>query len=182
MKEKNGIIDYIHPPHTEHAKHTHTHTSMHSCVNIGYGPWHKENPALYSYDTVIDEGEMEKYNTAKKLLMRMDRRLNNAYRLVDKYSLTPLPVSFQNALVDGRPASIYDVLKEWTYDEAYLRRGNFIRHPLTLCGTPEYEHDRQMQMISNRVILDLHIYCSCAARIITNAVRRHDEQLKACRQ
>ena len=152
---------------------------MHSCVHIGYGPWHMENPALYHYDTVIDRSEMEKYNTTEKLLMRMDRRLNNAYILVDRYGLTPLPDTFENAMVDGEAASIYDVLKEWTYDESYLRRGNFMRHPLTLCGTPEYEHDREMRRISDRVILDLHIYCSCAARIITNAVRRRGEQLKA---
>ena len=150
--------------------------------HIGYGPWHRENPEMYCYDTVIDESEMEKYNTAEKLLMRMDRRLNNAYRLVDKYRLTPLPDTFENAMVDGRPASIYRVLVEWTYNEAYLRRGNFLRHPLTLCGTPEYEHDRQMKRISHRVIRDLHIYCSCAARIITSAVRRRGAQLKASRQ
>ena len=134
---------------------------------------------MYHYDTVIDERAMKKYNTAKKLLMRMDRRLNNAYGLVNKYGLTRLPDTFENAKVDGRPASIYRVLEEWTYNEAYLRRGNFIRHPLTLCGTPEYEHDRKMRRISDRVILDLHIYCSCAAIIITSTVRRRGAQLKA---
>tara|TARA_B100000700_G_C14720307_1_gene703386 strand:- start:352 stop:762 length:411 start_codon:yes stop_codon:yes gene_type:complete len=134
---------------------------------------------MYHYDTVIDKSQIEKYNTAEKLLMRMDRRLNNAYRLVGKYGLTPLPDTFENAMVDARPASIYGVLVEWTYNEAYLRRGNFMRWPLTLCGTPYYEHDRKMRRISDWVIRDLHIYCSCAVRIITRAVRRRGAQLKA---
>jgi len=154
---------------------------MHCCVTIRYGPWHKEDDRMYHYGMVLDNRAMRKYATTKQLLMRMDRHMNRAMDRIGRYGITPLP-SFENGMVDGHSASPYRVMEWWSYEEFYLRRGNWMRWPLQLCGTPSYEHDRRMENKSHMVIRNLHVYCSCAAIIITMAVRRRAAQLKATSQ
>ena len=127
-------------------------------------PWYKDDPRMYHYGLVPDEAEREKYNTAEKLLMRMDFRLNNAYARVEKYSLTPIPPFVKE--------SPFRVLEKWSSDEYRLRLGNCRRHPLHLCNTLQYKIDRKMENKAVKVIRDLHIFCSCAARIIQLAWRK----------
>ena len=139
-------------------------------------PWHKDDPRLYHYGLVPDEAERQKYNTAEKLLMRMDRNLSKALIRIEKHGLTPLP-PFGNE-------SVFRLFERWSCYERDFRKGNRRRHSLLLCGTPQYEHDRKMDRKAVKVIRNLHVFCSCAARIIQIAWSKSNRgsQLKAERK
>ena len=139
-------------------------------------PWHKDDPRLYHYGLVPDEYERQKYNTAEKLLMRMNRNLDKALVRIEKHGLTPLP--------PYRSESQFRVLEKWSCYEHHYRVGNCRRHSLLLCGTPQYEHDRKMNRKAVKVIRNLHVFCSCAARIIQIAwsKSKRGSELKAERE
>lgn len=126
-------------------------------LSTGNLPWHTEIYEWYDYKEVVDWRAIEKYGTAKKLTARMKRHWKRAMKRIPKYGLTPLPPL--NGKINGEPWSRFRVLEEWCEYEYGLR------HPLNDddMGTPRDDFDPKMKKKSDKVIRNLHIYCSCAA-------------------
>jgi len=145
------------PPHTETLNwHRLIRTTMFS-LSTRKLPWHTEMYEWYNYKTTLDNIAIEKYDTAKKLRARMERHLERGMKRIPKYGLTPLPPL--NGKINGKPWSRFRVLEEWCRYEYDLR------HPLNDddMGTPREDFDSKMKKLSDKVIRNLHIYCSCAA-------------------
>ena len=123
-------------------------------------PWHCWICENGDYKEVPDHKALSKYDTPKKLRERMKRHERRAEDRIRRYGLTPLPQLI--GTINGEPASIYRVLEEWCHNEFDLR------HQLNNddIGTPREDFDADMKKKSDKVIQNLHIYCSCAARII----------------
>jgi hypothetical protein len=130
-------------------------------------PWHREIIEWYDYKTALDHIAIEKYDTAKKLRARMERHLERGLKRIPKYGLTPLPPL--NGKINGEPMSRFRVLEEWCEYEYGLR------HPLNDddIGTPREDFDPKMKKKSDKVIRNLHIYCSCAAMMFQKIWRAY---------
>ena len=130
-------------------------------------PWHCEIYEWYDYKEVVDWWAIEKYGTAKKLRARMERHFKRAKKRIPKYGLTPLPPL--NGKINGKPWSRFRVLEEWCGYEYDLR------HPLNDddMGTPREDFDPKMKKLSDKVIRNLHIYCSCAAMMFQKLWRAY---------
>ena len=127
-------------------------------------PWHCEIYEWYDYKEVVDWSAMNKYATVKELRARMDRHWRRVEKRIPKYGLTPLPPLH---FPPPAPTSLYRRLEKWCAYEFDLR------HPLNDddMGTPRENFNKKKKKQSDRVIRNMHIYCSCAARIITMALR-----------
>ena len=138
---------------------------MHS-LSDRHLPWHRTQEVWYENHTVLDKVAMEKYATVKELRARMDRHWRRVEKRIPKYGLTPLPPLQVPPLA---PTSRYRFLEKWCAHEFDLR------HPLNDddMGTPRENFNKKKKKQSDRVIRNMHIYCSCAARIITIALRTH---------
>ena len=136
-------------------------------LSTGKLPWHTEIYEWYNYKTALDHIAIEKYNTAKKLRARMKRHLERGLKRIPKYGLTPLPPL--NGKINGEPWSRFRVLEKWCDYEYGLR------HPLNDddMGTPREDFDPKMKKKSDKVIRNLHIYCSCAAMMFQKLWRAY---------